>query len=140
MRLRIGIDLQSPLDIVPLVEASDQSNENLFRYIVYTKETGSSKKSYELEPLDEQFYKKMDLFYCKFHAVYGDSDTNIGVYMKKIKVNDFVHNSRVVKRRTQNTWVNVGLSKQDWNDKKVRWSGGLNSAGWVVRGVTPQRN
>ena len=119
---------EMPHDIVPLVEMSDWSSAHSFCYVVYTKETGSSKKSYELEPLDEQFYKKMDLFDCKSHAVYSDFDANIGGYMKKIKVNDAVNNFRVVKRRAQNTWVNIGLFNQVWNDKEVRWSGGLNSA------------
>jgi len=128
-----GWTCKMPHDIVPLVEVSDWPNANLFCYAVYTKETGSSKRSHELELLEEQFSRKVSLFACESYAVYSDVDADIGGGLRTIKVNDVENNFHVVKRKTQHTWVNTGLFKQVWKDMKVRWNEGLNSADWVVK-------
>jgi len=128
-----GWTCRMPHDIVPLVEVSSWPNANLFCYAVYTKETGSTKRSYELELLQGQYSRKASLFGCESYAVYSDADADIGGDLKTIKVNDVENEFHVVKRKTQHTWVNTGLFKQVWKDMRVRWNDGLNDADWVVK-------
>jgi len=128
-----GWTCRMPHDIVPLVEVSSWPNANLFCYAVYTKETGSTKRNYELELLQGQYSRKASLFGCESYAVYSDADADIGGDLKTIKVNDVENEFHVVKRKTRHTWVNTGLFKQVWKDMRVRWNDGLNDADWVVK-------
>ena len=72
-------------DIVPLVQVSEWPNENLFCCAVYTKEAGSPKRIHEFELLEEQLSRKEDLFDCKSHAVYSDSDADIGGGVERLR-------------------------------------------------------
>jgi len=132
-----GWTCKMPHDIVPLVEVSSWPSANLFCYAVYTKETGSTKKSYELELLQGQYAKKVSLFSCDSYSVYSDASAEIGSDLQTIQVSDVENNFHVVKRKTQHTWVNTGLFKQVWKHMRDSWGevghAGLNNADWVVK-------
>ena len=49
-----------------------KEHKSLFCFAVYTKDTGSTKPSYELELLKYVHTKKASLFACDGQAVYGD--------------------------------------------------------------------
>merc|ERR1719401_2448080 len=52
--------------------------ESMFCFSVYTKNTGTSKKSYELELLTQQRAKTISIFACDASAVYSDVSVSLG--------------------------------------------------------------
>merc|ERR1712190_416799 len=62
--------------------------ETMFCWSVYTQNTGSTKKSYEKELLEEQLRKKVSIFACNAYAVYSDAQVSLGGGLSTIKVED----------------------------------------------------
>jgi len=60
----------------------------LFCYSVYTENTGSTKKSYELELLSQARAKGISIFACDASVVYGDAEKDLGGGVKVNKVCD----------------------------------------------------
>ena len=55
-----------------------KESTSTYCFTVYTKDTSSTKKSYELELLKMQYAKKDSLFACNAYAVYGDVAEDLG--------------------------------------------------------------
>jgi len=103
---------------------------SLFCFSVYTKDTGSTKKSYELELLTEQCKKKVSLFACDKSAVYGDVAVSEGD-LEVTKVDDVDKDFHFAKRKHMGTWINTGLYIQVW--KAIAAKGDYAGYDWTVK-------
>jgi len=128
-----GWTCNMPHDIVPLVEVSSQPQATLFCWSVYTRNTGSTKKSYELELLQKQYEKKVSLFSCDYSVVYSDVVVDIGSDMQTLQVNDDHDEFHLIKRKVQKTWINTGLFKQVWRAMRDYPDEALQNSDWVVK-------
>merc|ERR1712083_771435 len=106
-----GWSCRMPGWVVPLSEVKRHSSldAKFYCYAVYTKETGSTKKSYELELLQGSYQRKLSIFACDYNNVFSDVDAQIGSDYPTIKVSDVDHEFHVVKRKKQGTWVNTAM-------------------------------
>jgi len=125
-----------PQDIVPLTEVKEHANwkdPQLYCWAVYTGNTGSEKKSYELELLQQQFVRKVSLFACDSYDVFSDVDAQIGSNYPTIKVDDTENEFHVIKRKdtTDGSWVNTGMFKQVWKAMGIR--DGPRTSDWIVK-------
>jgi len=128
-----GWTCQMPGFIVPLSEVKSHSSldAKLYCFAAYTKVTGSTKQSFELELLQGQYEKKVSIFACDFNNVFSDVDAQLGTDYPLIKVSDVEGDFHLVKRKTVGTWVNTGMFKQIW--KKVAATAEVKMADWVVK-------
>jgi len=128
-----GWTCNMPGFIVPLSEVKSHSSldAKLYCFTAYTKDTGSTKQSFELELLQGQYERKTSLFACDFNNVFSDVDAQVGADYPTIKVSDVEGDFHLVKRKTVGTWVNTGLFKQIW--KAVAATGKVQQADWVVK-------
>jgi len=120
-----------PNFIVPLSEVKRRSSlgAKLYCFAVYTKMTGSTKPSQELELLQGQYERKASLFGCDYNNVFSDVDAQVGPDYPTIKVEDVENEFHIIKRKVVGTWVNTGMFKQIW--KKI--VGKTADAEWVVK-------
>jgi len=126
-----GWTCQMPNFIVPLSEVKRRSSlgAKLYCFAVYTKMTGSTKPSQELELLQGQYERKASLFGCDYNNVFSDVDAQVGPDYPTIKVEDVENEFHIIKRKVVGTWVNTGMFKQIW--KKI--VGKTADAEWVVK-------
>merc|ERR1711976_1120034 len=77
-------------------------------FSVYTKDTGSTKKSYELDLLREQKKHGVSIFSCGGWDVFSDVRVDIGGgYSTELQdVNNEFHQ---IKRKVSGAWVNWGM-------------------------------
>jgi hypothetical protein len=87
---------------------------SLFCFSVYTNNTGSTKRSYELELIKGQKARGVSIFRCSEQAVYSDVEVPIAPGLSTIKVNDVKGDFHFAKRKTSGTWVNTGMFFQVW--------------------------
>merc|ERR1712056_176069 len=125
-----GWTCNMPNFIVPLSEVKYHArlDAKLYCFAVYTAVTGSTKKSHELELLQQRYQKKVSLFSCDHYDVFSDGDAEVGSGYPTIKVTDNDHEFRLIKRKKTGTWVNTGMFKQVWKaiaqkpeSKEVKW-------------------
>jgi len=128
-----GWTCQMPGFIVPLSEVKSHSSleSKLYCFTAYTKATGSTKQSFELELLQGQYDRKASLFACDFNNVFSDIDAQLGTDYPLIKVTDVEQDFHLVKRKLAGTWVNTGMFKQIW--KAVAAMAEVKKADWVVK-------
>jgi hypothetical protein len=126
-----GWTCRQPHEIVPLVEVADRPSGTLYCFSVYTKETGSTKKTHELELLQEQYKRKVSIFSCNYYDVFSDVLAQVGDGYPTIQVHDVENNFHSVKRKKVGTWVNTGIFKQVW--KSIKGRSALQEVNWVVK-------
>jgi len=104
----------------------------MYCFSVYTNNTGSPKKSYELELLKQQYQSKASIFGCEGWDVFSDVTAVISpdVY-DTIQVFDEYNEFHFAKRKQTQTWVNWGLFFQVW--KKIRALGRWNLRDYTVK-------
>lgn len=124
-------DCTQPHNIVPLVEVATHPNTELYCFSVYTKNTGSTKPSFELDLLRKQYSMGVSIFSCPKHEVFSDVTVDIGSDLQTIKVDDVDGEFHLLKRKTQGTWVNTGMFKQVW--KAIVASKMWEGADWIVK-------
>merc|ERR1711870_193423 len=91
-----------------------------FCWAFYTADTGSTKKSYELELLRTQLFLGASIFGCEEYRVYSDVDTWISPgKINTIKVDDVEGNFHFAKRKRVGKWVNSNMFLQAWRKMKV---------------------
>jgi len=92
--------------------------ETMFCFSVYTNNTGTPKKSFELDLLTQQRAKTVSIFACDASAVYSDLSISLGDGVSTIKVDDTDGDFHFAHRKTEDgtlgPWVNTGLFKQVW--------------------------
>merc|ERR1712060_488265 len=125
-----GVD--SPTCAVATTRVSFQEGEanSLFCFSVYTKDTGSTKPSYELELVTQQYAQKVSIFACDAFDVYSDVSVDIGG-LQTIKVDDVKGDFHFQKRKETGTWINTGMFKQVW--KAIGEKGAYNNFDWTVK-------
>merc|ERR1712190_116287 len=128
-----GWTCQMPNFIVPLSEVKYHSrlDAKFYCFAVYTKETGITKKSYELELLQQQFQQKVGIFACDYSNVFSDVDVPVGPGYSTIKVSDVENEFHLIKRKKVGTWVNTGMFKQVWKAMAGRTE--ITKSDWVVK-------
>jgi len=115
-------------------DAQQHPADTMFCFSVYTNNTGTSKKSHELELLTQQRARTVSIFACDASAVYSDVGVSLGGGANTIKVDDkegdfhFAHRK---KKDGQGPWVNTGLFKQVW--KAVGESSTYKKYDWTVK-------
>merc|ERR1719254_418904 len=112
----------------PVVEEPGLS---LFCFSVYTENTGSPKKSYELELLSQQFEKKVSIFACEAYEVYSDAAASLGGDFVTKKVTDVKGDWHFAKRKSTGAWINTGLFIQVW--KAIGDTNAHAGMDWVVK-------
>jgi len=111
--------------------AVEEPGLSLFCFAVYTKNTGSSKPSQELELLKMQRENSWSLFSCAEWAVYSDVVADLGGGVKTIEVRDVKGDFNILKRKSTNTWVNTGMFVQVWS--AIRDAGHATNHNWVIK-------
>jgi len=96
------------------VAVNEYPGMSLFCFSVYTNNTGSTKKSYELDLIKEQKQRGVSIFRCSEQAVYSDVDAVIAPGLSTIKVTDVKGDWHFAKRKASGTWVNTGMFVQVW--------------------------
>jgi len=108
----------------PAMVASHQSEftdakNTLFCWAFYTADTGSTKKSYELELLRTQLFLGASIFGCEEYRVYSDVETWLSPgKVNTIKVDDVEGNFHFAKRKRVGKWVNSNMFIQAWRKIK----------------------
>jgi len=81
---------------------------------VYTKDTGTTKKTEELETIQYQFSKGLSIFACEQQDVFADVQVEVGPGLQTIKVVDAENDWHFAKRKETGAWVNTGMFTQVW--------------------------
>jgi len=123
------IPRSQPLELLPASEGVPATS--LYCFSVYTKNTGSTKKSYEKELLALQFKKKASIFACNAYAVYSDVAVTVAPGLTTNKVEDVNGEFHFAKRKETGAWVNSGLFIQVW--KAVSAAGTYGANDWVIK-------
>merc|ERR1712045_651909 len=110
--------------------ASKLEGKKLYCFSVYTENTGSTKKSYELELLQAQKRNGLSIFACESWDVFGDVAAAVDDSYSMIQVEDTFGEFHQIKRKT-GAWVNWGLFYQVW--VKVREVGKWQQGDYVVK-------
>lgn len=103
---------------------------SLFCFSVYTANTGSTKKSYELELLKEQKRRGVSIFSCAVWSVYSDVVAELAPGISTVQVSDMKGDFHALKRKT-GSWVNTGMFVQVW--KQIAAEGAWAQHNWVVK-------
>jgi hypothetical protein len=104
---------------------------SLFCFSVYTKDTGSTKQSFELELLTEQLKRGASIFSCAGWAVYSDAKVELGPGVSTIKVNDAKQDFHKLTRPKVGGWINTGMFVQVW--KQIAADGVWSHHNWVAK-------
>merc|ERR1712242_644604 len=108
------------------------SANTLFCFSFYAQETGSTKKSYELDLLRTQLFLGASIFGCETYRVYSDVETWLSPdKVSTVKVNDVNGDFHFAKRKKTGTWVNAPMFIQAW--KAIRTEGIWSSHDWTVK-------
>jgi len=113
------------------LKSTHTTGTQLFCFSFYTENTGSTKKSYELDLFKKQLAAGISLFGCPKYAVYSDVEASLSSSVKTIKVNDVDGNFHLFKRKKSGTWVNAMMFYQAWLD--IRSNKLAASSDWVVK-------
>merc|ERR1711920_140078 len=112
----------------PVVEEPGLS---LFCFSVYTQNTGSPKKSHELELLTEQKKRGVSIFSCAGWAVYSDVVVPLEPGVFTSEVSDMGGDFHWQLRKETRSWVNTGMFVQVW--KQIAADGVWSQHNWVIK-------
>jgi len=104
---------------------------SFFCFESYTNNTGSTKKSYELELIKMQKEKGVSIFRCSEQAVYSDVEVMIAPGLYTIKVEDVKGDWHFAKRKLTGAWINTGMFFQIW--KKIAAAGAYKRHDWTIK-------
>jgi len=111
--------------------ANKLGGKKLYCFAVYTKNTGSTKKSSELELLTLQKKNGVSIFTCEAWDVFSDTADDLDDSYSMIKVEDAFGEFHQLKRKETGSWVNWGMFYQVW--VKVREVGKWQTGEYVVK-------
>merc|ERR1712241_224464 len=115
----------------PVLQDAVPQASSLYCFSVYTAETGSPKKTEELETIQYQFSKGLSIFACEQQDVFSDVEVAVGPGLQTIKVVDVEGDWHFAKRKDTGGWVNTGIFTQVW--KAIASGRKASSADWVVK-------
>jgi len=106
---------------------------SLYCFSVYTKDTGSTVQSFELEQLRIQYQRRISIFACNSWGVFSDTDVMLADGITFHKVQDVDGDFHFAKRKDTDEpgWVNTGLFYQVW--RAVQWEKKWETADWVIK-------
>jgi len=112
------------------------SKNTLFCWEFYTADTGSTKKSYELDILKTQLFLGVSIFGCEDYRVYSDVQENLDGDEGKVKTimvteKDAQHPFHFAKRKRVGKWVNSNMFIQAWRD--IKQEGAWAKWDWTVK-------
>jgi len=113
------------------------SKNTLFCFSFYAQDTGSTKKSYELDLLRTQLFLKATIFGCEAWQVYSDVETWLSPETKDTpavntrKVNDDNNDFHFAKRKKTGTWINSNQFLAVW--KAIKNDGAWEDKDWTVK-------
>jgi len=126
----------------PAMKASHKSDvsysmNTLFCFSFYAQDTGSTKKTYELDLLRTQLELKASIFGCEAWKVYSDveiwlapaSDTEPAI--NTIKVDDVNGDFHFAKRKKTGSWINSNQFIAVW--KAIKDNGAWQDKDWTVK-------
>merc|ERR1739844_302584 len=96
-----------------------------------TKDTGTTKKSEELETIQYQYSKGLSIFACDAQDVFADVVVEVGPGLSTISVVDTENDFHFAKRKETGAWVNTGMFKQIW--AALRDAGTYKNYDWTVK-------
>merc|ERR1712217_606336 len=103
----------------------------MYCFSMWTKNTGSTKKSYEKELLAGVYAKKASMFACEKAAVFSDVDEPIADGLTPTKVFDVDNDFHFAKGKSTGGWTNAGIFMQVW--KAVAAAGDYLAYDWTVK-------
>merc|ERR1712014_2714 len=102
-----------------------------FCFSWYMADTGSTKKSYDLELLSRSYGLGASIFGCPAWAVYSDVEAVLGNGAKTAQVFDVDADFHLFKRKKEGTWVNAMMFYQAWlNMREQQLTAGSD---WVIK-------
>merc|ERR1712060_779930 len=108
------------------------SANTLFCWAFYTENTGSTKKSYELDLLRTQLFLGASIFGCESYRVYSDVETWLSPdKVSTVKVNDANGDFHFAKRKKTGSWINSNIFIAAW--KAIKDEGVWASKDWTVK-------
>jgi hypothetical protein len=108
------------------------SANTLFCWAFYTENTGSTKKSYELDLLRTQLFLGASIFGCETYRVYSDVETWLSPdKVSTVKVNDANGDFHFAKRKKTGSWINSNIFIAAW--KAIKDEGVWASKDWTVK-------
>merc|ERR1712004_163689 len=108
------------------------SATTLFCFSVYTADTGSTKKSYELDLLRTQLFLGASIFGCEAYKVYSDVQTWLSPEkIDTVKVNDVNNDFHFAKRKKTGTWINSKMFIATW--KAIKDEGVWAGKDWTIK-------
>jgi len=110
------------------------SANTLFCWSFYCANTGSTKKSYELELVRTQLFLQASIFGCEDWKVYSDVETWISPEpnaINTVRIDDVNNDFHFAKRKQTGTWINSNLFIQTW--KKIKEEGLWANRDWTVK-------
>jgi len=115
----------------PILQDAQPVGQKMYCFSVYTKDTGSTKQSHELEILQHQKQQQLGIFQCDYSDVFSDVSVEIGQGMMTKVVTDTEGDWHFAKRKVSGTWVNTGMFSQIW--KQISADGNYQNADWVLK-------
>jgi len=125
-----GFTCEQPPSADTSVPVEEESGTSLYCFSLYSKDTGSQKKSYELELFRKQKQYGVSIFGCEEWDVFGDVAETIGDYTT-IQVHDTNNEWHRLKRKTTGTWVNWGIFYSVWDN--IKTNGKALNQWWTVK-------
>merc|ERR1712050_443179 len=108
------------------------SKTTLFCFSFYTQNTGSTKKSYELDLLRTQLFLGASIFGCETWRAYSDVETWLTPgKVNTVKVNDNNGDFHFAKRKKTGTWINSNMFIATW--KMIQQEGFWSSKDWTIK-------
>merc|ERR1712099_214898 len=110
------------------------SANTLFCWAFYTKNTGSTKKSYELDLFRTQLFLGACIFGCPKWRVYSDIETWLSPgppVLKTTKVDDTDGDFHLFRRKKTGAWTNAMMFYQTWMD--MRRTKATVDSDWVIK-------
>jgi len=114
-----------------------QSKTTLFCFSFYTQNTGSTKKSYELDLLRTQLFLRASIFGCEAWRAYSDVETwlspqtQFNPAINTVKIEDTNNDFHFAKRKKTGTWINSNIFIATW--KKIQEEGLWQDKDWTVK-------
>jgi len=108
-----------PGDLVMWDSSLPAPGTSLFCFEVYAKDTGSTKKTYDLELIQAQQKYHTSIFACDDFMVFSDVPVTIGGIDSVV-----IKMAHISKRKSTGTWVNSPAFQAAWSHIKTdgRWS------------------
>merc|ERR1719264_950526 len=115
----------------PVLQDAVPVGTSLYCFEVYTENTGTTKKSEELETIQYQYSKGLSIFACGQQDVFADVEVEVGPGLRTIQVVDVDNDFHFAKRKQTGAWVNTGMFSQVW--KAIASGSKYQSSDWVVK-------